>query len=127
MVEYLAKSDIGFPPVPDQLKKMFESGKLWNLEDGPVLQDPAERGVVRDSLLGSIFCISTHLIEKGVVSVKDLELGVCTALAWPKGPFTLMNEMGMDGALKRVKMAVQAGYFKMPKKFASGDLKPWDL
>jgi 3-hydroxybutyryl-CoA dehydrogenase len=67
------------------------------------------------------------LIEKGVVSVKDLELGVCTALAWPKGPFTLMNEMGMDGALKRVTMAVQAGYFKMPKKFASGDLKPWDL
>ena len=127
MVEYLAKSDIGFPPVPEQLKKMFESNKLWNLEDGPVLQDPAERSVVGDSLLGSIFCISTHLIEKGVVSVKDLELGVCTALAWPKGPFKLMNEMGMNGAFKRVKMAVEAGYFKMPRKFASGDLNPWEL
>jgi len=127
MVEYLAKSEIGFPPVPNQLKQMFESGKLWNLEDGPVLQDPTERAVVGNSLLGSIFCISTHLIEKGVVSVKDLELGVCTALAWPKGPFTIMNEMGIDGALKRVKMAVEAGYFKMPRKFASGDLKPWDL
>jgi 3-hydroxyacyl-CoA dehydrogenase len=127
MVEYLAKSDIGFPPVPAQLKQMFESNKLWNLEDGPVLQDQAERNVVGDSLLGSIFSISTHLIEKGVVSVKDLELGVCTALAWPKGPFTIMNEMGMNEALKRVKMAVQAGYFKMPGKFASGDLKPWEL
>lgn len=127
MVEYLAKSDIGFPPVPDQLKKMFEGGKLWDLEDGPVLENPAERNVVGDSLLGSIFCISTHLIEKEVVSVKDLELGVCTALAWPKGPFTLMNEMGMSEALKRVRKAVDAGYFKMPRKFASGDLKPWDL
>jgi len=127
MVEYLAGSDIGFPPVPDQLKKMFESGKLWNLEDGPVLENPAERKVVGDALLGSIFCISTHLIEKGVVSVKDLELGVCTALAWPKGPFTLMNEMGMNEAAKRVKTAVEAGYFKMPRKFASGDLKPWDI
>ncbi|MGE5842845.1 MAG: hypothetical protein ACM335_11230, partial [Deltaproteobacteria bacterium] len=127
MVEYLAKSDVGFPPVPDQLKKMFEGSKLWNLEDGPVLENRAERSVVGDSLLGSIFCISTHLIEKEVVSVKDLELGVCTALAWPKGPFTLMNEMGMSEALKRVRKAVDAGYFKMPRKFAAGDLKPWDL
>jgi len=127
MVEYLAKSDIGFPPVPDQLKKMFETGKLWDLEDGPVLENPAERSVVGDSLLGSIFCISTHLVEKGVVSVKDLELGICTALAWPKGPFTLMNEMGVNEASKRVKTAVEAGYFKMPRKFALGDLKPWDL
>ena len=127
MVEYLAESDIGFPQVPDQLKKMYESGKLWDLEDGPVLGSPEERSVVGDALLGSIFCISTHLIEKGVLSVKDLELGVCTALAWPKGPFTLMNEMGMNEASKRVKKAVEAGYFKMPRKFASGDLKPWDM
>jgi 3-hydroxybutyryl-CoA dehydrogenase len=127
MVDYLAGSDVGFPPVPAQLKKMFETGKLWDLEDGPVLKDPAQRRVVSDRLLGSIFCISTHLVEKGVVSVKDLELGVSTALAWPKGPFTLMNEMGMNEVSNRVKTAVEAGYFKMPRKFASGDLKPWDL
>jgi 3-hydroxyacyl-CoA dehydrogenase len=127
MVEYLADSDIGFPSVPEQLKRMFESGELWDLKDGPVLKDPVERSIVGDNLLGSIFCISTHLVEKGVVSVKDLELGVCTALAWPKGPFTLMNEMGMDETAKRVKTAVDVGTFKMPQKFASGDLKPWEL
>ena len=126
MVEYLSKSDVGFPPVPGQLKTMFEGGKLWDL-NGPVLKDAAERSVVGDSLLGSIFSISTHLVEKEVVSVKDLELGVCTALAWPKGPFTLMNEMGMSEVTKRVKRTVEAGYFKMPRKFASGDLKPWEL
>ena len=127
MVEYLAKSDIGFPPVPEQLKTMFEGGKLWDLNDGPVLQQPEERSSVGDSLLGSIFCIATHLVEKGIVSLKDLELGVCTALAWPKGPFTLMNEMGMKEVSNRVRRAVDAGYFRMPQKFASGDLKPWDL
>lgn len=126
MVEYLAKTDIGFPPVPGQLKTMFEGGKLWDL-NGPALKDPAERSVVGDGLLGSIFCIATHLVEKEVVSLKDLELGVCTALAWPKGPFTLMNEMGMKEVSNKVRTAVEAGYFKMPRKFASGDPKPWDL
>jgi 3-hydroxyacyl-CoA dehydrogenase len=127
MVEYLADSDIGYPSVPQQLEVQFQSGQPWNLDDGPILENPSERGVVEDSLLGSIFAISTHLIEKDVVSVKDLELGVCTALAWPKGPFSLMNEMGMAAAAKRIKVAVDTGYFHMPKKFESGDLSPWDL
>jgi hypothetical protein len=127
MVEYLADSDVGFPPVPAQLKTYFESGKVWDLNDGPILEDPAARSAVGDLLLGSIFCISAHLIEKGVVSVKDLELGICTSLAWPKGPFSLMNEKGWDETLRLVKMAVNAGNFKMPAKFKSGDVAPWDL
>ncbi len=127
MVEYLAGTDIGFPPVPAQLKTYFESGKVWDLNDGPVLEDPAARNAVGDLLLGSIFCIATHLIEKGVVSVKDLELGVCTSLAWPKGPFTLMNEKGWDETLRLVKTAVDAGNFKMPAKFKSGDKTPWAI
>ena len=127
MVEYLANSDVGFPPVPEQLKTSFESGKVWDLNDGPILEDPAARSAVGDLLLGSIFCISAHLIEKGVVSVKDLELGVCTSLAWPKGPFSLMNEKGWDETQRLVKMAVDAGNFKMPAKFKSGDATPWEL
>jgi 3-hydroxybutyryl-CoA dehydrogenase len=127
MVEYLANSDVGFPPVPEQLKTAFESGKTWDLNDGPILEDLAARSAVGDLLLGSLFCISAHLIEKGVVSVKDLELGVCTSLAWPKGPFTLMNEKGWDETQRLVKMAVDAGNFKMPAKFKSGDASPWKL
>jgi 3-hydroxyacyl-CoA dehydrogenase len=127
MVEYLGDSDIGYPSVPRQLEAQFKGGEPWNLEDGPILENPSERRVVEDSLLGSIFAISTHLIEKEVVSVKDLELGVCTALAWPKGPFTLMNEMGLAEAAERIEVAVDSGYFHRPKKFESGDLNPWDL
>jgi len=127
MVEYLADTDIGFPPVPEALKTGFEQGKEWDLNDGPVLEDPAARGVVRDLMLGSIFCISAHLIEKKVVSVTDLELGIRTSLAWPKGPFAMMNEMGMDKTRKLMQLAVDAGYFKMPPKFASGDATPWEL
>lgn len=127
MVEYLAHTDVGFPPVPQQLKAAFESGKLWDIEDGPILEDAAARKVVEDLLLGSIFCISAHLIEKKVVSVKDLELGVCTSLAWPKGPFAMMNDMGMDEAKKRMQLAVDAGFFKMPAKFVSGNVTNWEL
>jgi 3-hydroxyacyl-CoA dehydrogenase len=127
MHEYLAETDVGYPRVPESLKAQFAAGKPWNLEDGPVLADADARAVVQDRLLGAIFAIATHLIEKEVVTLQDLELGVCTSLAWPKGPFALMNELGMEEAARLVRLAVAAGDFKMPKAFAGAAPQPWGL
>jgi 3-hydroxybutyryl-CoA dehydrogenase len=127
MNDYLADTDVGYPAVPSQLKNQFESGKTWNLEDGPVADDPALLDAVKDRLLGSIFTISTHLIEKGVVSMKDLELGICTSLAWPKGPFAMMNTLGMEESARLVTLTVESGEFKMPKTFAGPVPLPWNL
>ena len=127
MEEYLRNADTGYPTMCEQLKKQFESGQPWNLEDGPVNEDPAARARVKDRLLGGIFAMATHLIEHEVVSPDDLELGIRTALAWPKGPLTLMNDLGMEEATRLVKVAVDAGDFKLPKKFADNDLTPWQL
>jgi len=127
MVDYLQDSDIGYPSVPDVLKAQFESGKPWDLKDGDVLQDPDVRTEVKDSLLGNIFTISTHLIEKDVVSVKDLELGICTSLAWPQGPFSMMNALGMEESARLVSLVVEKGYFRMPQRFAGGALEPWEI
>jgi len=127
MVAYLHDSDVGYPLMPDALEAQFESGKPWNLEDGEVLADEAARKAVRDSLLGNIFTISAHLIERDVVSIKDLELGICTALAWPKGPFSMMNDLGMEESARLVNLAVEKGYYKMPQTFAGGVPDPWNV
>jgi 3-hydroxybutyryl-CoA dehydrogenase len=92
-----------------------------------VLEDESARRKVRDRLLGAIFAISTHLIEEKVVSLADLELGIRTSLAWPKGPFALMNELGMEESARLVKLAVDAGDFKMPARFAGKVPQPWEL
>lgn len=127
MVDYLADTDIGFPALPAQVKTAYDNNQNWNLEDGPVSEDGDARKVVLERLLGALFAISSHLIEKEVVSVKDLELGICTALAWPKGPFSLMNDMGMAEAGRMVKLAVAAGDFKLPRKFATDSAEAWEL
>lgn len=126
MHEYLADTDVGFPAVPVQLKSQFESGKPWDIE-AAVSDDEALLKAAKERLLGSIFAISAHLIEKNVVSIKDLELGIKTALAWPKGPFTLMNEMGMVEATRLVLLTVDNGTFKMPKTFAAGIPSLWEV
>ena len=127
MAEYLRDADTGYPAMCEQLQKQFESGTPWDLEDGPVTDIAADRTLVKDRLLGAIFAISTHLIEHDVVSPDDLELGIITSLAWPKGPLALMNELGMEESARLIKVAVAAGDFKLPKKFADNDLTPWTL
>ena len=127
MFDYLNGSDVGYPKVPDQLRAQFESGVPWNLTDGEIVADPTTRGIVSDRLLGNVFTIAAHLVEKDVVSVKDLELGVCTALAWPKGPFGMMNELGMEQTARLVQQTVNAGDYKMPKRFQAGVPKAWKL
>ena len=127
MQEYLSDSDMGFPKVAEPLKEFFEAGKSWDLEDGPISQDAAARAKVIGGLKGILFAVATHLIEKEVVSVKDLELGIKTSLAWPKGPFSMMNEMGMDKAAELIKGVVDAGMIKMPKTFAAGTPAAWEL
>jgi 3-hydroxybutyryl-CoA dehydrogenase len=119
MHQYLAHTDVGFPALPVHLKTQFESGKSWDVA-AEVSNDEVLLKTAKGRLLGSIFAISSHLVEKNVVSIKDLELGITTALAWPKGPFTLMNEMGMTEATRLIHLAVEKGTFKMPKTFAAG-------
>lgn len=117
MTEYLRETDVGYPLVPAQLKAAFEANATWNLTDGPVAGDDV-KAPIKERLLGAIFAISCHLIEKDVVSEADLDIGISTALAWPKGPFAMMKEMGEGEAARLVKLAVAAGDFKLPKRFA---------
>lgn len=126
MNEYLADTEVGFPKVPAQLKEQFESGESFDIETAPS-EDPEVIKIAEEQILGSVFCIATHLIEKNVVSPQDLELGVRTALAWPKGPFTMMNEMGMKEAARLVSQSVEKGSFKMPAAFAEGVPEPWEV
>jgi len=127
MYEYLHESDVGYPEVPEQLATCFNSGSTWKLDDGPVVEDASARQVVMDRLLGSIFTISTHLVEKGIVSASDLEIGIKTSLAWPEGPFTMMNTMGMEKAKELIDIVCTSGLFKLPATFKNSTPEQWAL
>jgi len=127
MFDYLNGSDLGYPEVPDQLKAQFESNTPWNLTDGEVLTDQEARAKVKDRLLGNVFTIAAHLVENDVVSVTDMELGVCTALAWPKGPFGMMNDLGMEETKRLIQQSVAVGDYNMPKRFQEGTPEAWKL
>lgn len=116
MHDYLGKTDVGFIDVPDQLENCFKAGESWNLEDGPIIEDKTVRQVVIDRLYGAILTISTHLVEKEVVSKEDLEKGIKLSLAWPEGPFAIMEKLGEERARELIIQTCYSIGFELPEQ-----------
>jgi enoyl-CoA hydratase/3-hydroxyacyl-CoA dehydrogenase len=109
------------------LTAQFESGQDWNLE-GEV--DETAKAAVSDRLLGVAFGVAAQLVEEGVATSKDTDQGALIGLRWARGPFEMMNELGLERALAWVEqIAALHPSFTVPellkKQVKAG--KPWTL
>jgi len=111
----------------ERLKAQFESAELWSL-DGEV--DEANHEKVADNLLAAVFYVATALLEEGVTDMGDIDLGAKVGLRWSRGPFELMNRIGMDKTYKLVADLLKAwpgltvpGF--LVRQHEKGE--PWDI
>jgi len=108
------------------LRELNDSGKLWDLS-GEV--DAARKQAVKDRLLAVVCGVAARVVEEGVATAEDLDRGATIGLAWAKGPFALMNGMGLKRALALMKPieAKHPGFIPalLKKQAASG--KRWTL
>ncbi|MFH2007110.1 MAG: enoyl-CoA hydratase-related protein [bacterium] len=116
---------------PDILARAVESGDAWPMapRGSAVEVDPAVEEKVGRALMAAYFGLVTEIVDAGVIDVGGQELAVATALA-VKAPFALMNEVGVDEALKLVEeYAAAHDGFRVPEllraQAASG--KPWKI
>jgi len=108
------------------LRELCESNQLWDLS-GEV--DPSRKQAVADRLLAVECGVAARVVEEGVATVEDVDRGATTGLRWAKGPFAIMNDLG----LKRVWALMKPIEDKHPgfipdllkKQAVSG--KPWTL
>jgi enoyl-CoA hydratase/3-hydroxyacyl-CoA dehydrogenase len=95
----------------DRLAAQVRAGEPWSLE-GEV--DPSRLGPVRDRLLGLVFLVASALVDEGVGTVADVDIGARVGLAWRRGPFGLMNDLGMPGAVALAATFAEAWGLELP-------------
>ena len=102
---------------PDSLKDKVEKGEHWDVpargEEVEVADDVA--ATVRDALMGAYFGLCGEIVDAGLISVADFNMGLDVGLDM-KPAFSFMNEVGTDKALALVQ-AYAANYegFPVPK------------
>ena len=79
----------------ERLRAQVESGALWPLDGTP---DEVKQRAVADRLLAVTFLVAAQLVGEGVGSIEDTDIGARVGLRWPRGPFELMNRLGVEAA-----------------------------
>ncbi len=82
-----------------KLKEQVSTGEHWSL-DGDV--DESKFDLVGDRLLGVVFLVAGELLDDEVGSIEDIDIGARVGLRWSKGPFELMNRIGVPRAVEMV-------------------------
>ncbi|MGO9020808.1 MAG: 3-hydroxyacyl-CoA dehydrogenase/enoyl-CoA hydratase family protein [Syntrophobacteraceae bacterium] len=83
---------------------LFASVERWHTHRPGTkgAEPPAEiKAKVRDRLLGTLFCQSFDILDKGIGTRADLNFGCQIALGFKKGPLDMMRDMG-EAEVKRI-------------------------
>lgn len=64
----------------------------WDLSGEP---DPAGFQAVADRLLGVTFAVAGAIVDEGICSLEDVDRGARIGLRWSRGPFELLNRLGV--------------------------------
>jgi len=109
------------------LAAQFEPGQPWEVE-GEI--NEAAKTAVGERLLGVAFGVAAQLVEEGVASAEDTDRGALVGLRWARGPFGMMNDLGVERALEVVEqLAARHPSFDVPQllrqRAAAGE--PWTL
>ncbi|MCH2102096.1 MAG: 3-hydroxyacyl-CoA dehydrogenase NAD-binding domain-containing protein [Planctomycetes bacterium] len=99
----------------DQVENVKEN---WDLS-GEV--DESKFDVVANRLLGVTFYVTSQLVDEGVSSVEDADIGARVGLRWSKGPFQLINRVGVAKARAMAEPIASAWELPMPKLLADAN------
>ena len=103
-----------FYGTPDILRAQMESKQDWNLKDGEV--DESKIDAIVDRFYGICLGVAATLVDEGVASIEDINIGAKIGLRWAKGPFEIMNDIGIDKTYAVVDaMTKKYPGFEMPK------------
>jgi enoyl-CoA hydratase/3-hydroxyacyl-CoA dehydrogenase len=84
---------------PESLRAQAESGKPWEIAGQP---DADRFDDVANRLIGAACHVAGALVDEGVGTVEDTDIGARVGLRWRRGPFELMNHLGIDRAIDLV-------------------------
>lgn len=95
------------------LRKQMEKKENWDLS-GRVDESKLEK--IEDRFLGICLGVAAALVDEGVASVEDTDLGAKIGLRWMKGPFEIMNRIGITKTYQVVEaVALKYTDFAVPE------------
>ncbi len=83
------------------LRKTVNSGNKWVIEETGESTDNYE--AIKNRLLGVTFLVAAQIVQENICKLEDVDCGAKVGLRWQKGPFELMNNLGIKESCQIVR------------------------
>ena len=79
------------------LRDLIDANEHWDVSgDEAYSQDQFK--TISERLYGVVFGVAAQIVEEGVCSMEDVDRGAKVGLRWARGPFEMMNRVGVQDA-----------------------------
>ena len=79
------------------LRDLIEANEHWDVS-GDEAFSSEQYTTIAERLYGVVFGVAAQIVEEGVCSMEDVDRGAKVGLRWARGPFEMMNRVGIKEA-----------------------------
>lgn len=110
------------------LREMVANNKAWEIDNNTEYSESV-RKIVEERLLGQVFAVASQIVDEEICSKEDVDRGAKVGLRWNKGPFELVNKIGINRAFEISKEYCELANLKIPDllKTQKESSKPFDF
>ena len=110
------------------LRALVDANEQWDMSEEDAYSE-AQYTAVSERLLGVVFGVAAQIVEEDVCSMEDVDRGAKVGLRWARGPFEMMNRIGVAEACRMaVSYSELAGDgWSVPSFFREQGNQPWDF
>jgi len=110
------------------LREMVAANEQWVIEDESEYTEE-QYATVSERLLGVVFGVAAQIVDEGICSMEDVDRGAKVGLRWARGPFELMNRMGVarSCAMAQAYSETAGEGWVVPTLFTAQGDQPWDF
>jgi len=112
----LGRSFGSFYAPPELLQQQVEAGKTWDLT-GPV--EISQTGKITKRMRAAVFYVACQLVDEQAGTREAVDIGARVGLRWPRGPFELINDFGVEQALELVHVVTDRWELDPPRSLVS--------
>ena len=84
------------------LRDLVSDNRMWEIEADASYSEEQYR-VISRRLYGVVFGVAAQIVDEGVCSMEDVDRGAKVGLRWARGPFELMNKVGVQESFEMAK------------------------
>ena len=109
------------------LRDLVAGNEQWDVSDESEYSSE-QYAAVSERLLGVVFGVAAQIVDEGVCSMEDVDRGAKVGLRWARGPFEMMNKLGVGEAFRMAKQYSDiAEGWDVPSFFAEQGDSAWDF